>query len=97
MSCIKRGARYPTPNEDGKPKPGTMLRAVYDAMRTGRVIKVRREFGSEAHRLVSQLRDFYGMDIQGTRAGSFLVGEWHGPYYEPIESILAGAASETDM
>lgn len=66
-------------------------------MRTGRVIKVKREFGPEAHRLVAQLRDFYGMDIRGTRAGSTLVGEWHGPYYEPIEAILAGAASENDL
>lgn len=78
---------------DGKPKPGTKLREAYDALRTGQVVSLRAIFGDSASRSShSQLRDFYGMDIEPVREGgrvigSRLVGEWDGPYYVPIERL----------
>lgn len=83
-------------NRDGKPKPGTKLREVYDALRTGAVVNVN-QFSPAKNTSVylAQLRDFYGMDIESVRnVGSRLLGEWEGPYYVPIERIVAGMAGE---
>lgn len=73
-------------NEDGKPRPGTKLRSVYDALRRGEIIPT--------HGLSGQLRDFYGMELSKVYkpgaigcVGSRLVGEWEGPYFVPVERI----------
>lgn len=90
-------------SRDGKPKPGTRLRAMYDALRTGDVVNVLQQFGPNAPMQIDKLRDFYGMEIvkvsrtdgkRGGVAGVRLLGEWEGPYYVPIERIVAGVASE---
>ena len=80
-------------NSDGKPKPGTSLRAVYDALRTGSIVNVTRTGGGA--QTTGQLRDFYGMEIERVgNVGVRLLGEWEGPYYVPIERIVAGMAGE---
>lgn len=87
VSEIKRGAKNPA--KSGAPRPGTRLRAMYDEFRTGRVVDVSREFGTNGLQSIVQLRDFYGMDIESLCGGYRLVGEWEGPYYVPIERIVS--------
>lgn len=62
---------------------------MYDELRTGRVVNVYGEFGGNGSRGVSQLRDFYGMEIETVTGGYRLVGEWDGPYYVPVERIVS--------
>lgn len=91
MKGKKQGAGYR--NSDGKPKTGTVLRQKYDELRAGGIVAI----GSTGYK--NQLSDFYGMDIvpalEGNKVvGSRLLGEWEGPYYVPIERIVAGMAGE---
>lgn len=87
VSEIKNPGKHGTQNKDGKPRAGTPLREKYDRLRMGEIVRLGRS--------KRQLIDFYGMDIVTDRSqGSRLVGEWDGPYYVPIERIVAGAASE---
>lgn len=62
-----------------------------------------RRYSSEVltHRFQLRLQsvDFYGMELatvkEGRRTvGQRLLGEWEGPYYVPIERIVAGMAGE---
>lgn len=72
---------------DGKPKPGTVSRAMYDALRRGERVKPRDY--SKNHSIVEQLTNIYGMELEaGGRDGYRLVGEWEGPYFVPLERIL---------
>lgn len=67
-----------------------MLRTMYDDFQTGRVINVTKSYGANGRRALSQLRDFYGMEIvTDSDGGHRLVGEWEGPYYVPIERIAS--------
>lgn len=95
----KRG--YISP--DGRPKAGTKLRGLYDSLRLGGVVNASCVIGRGSSGYLMQLRDFYGMDIErvartdgkrGGWAGVRLLGEWEGPYYVPIERIVAGMAGE---
>ena len=61
-------------NTDGKPRPGTKLRATYDALRRGEKVSDN----------IETLKTFYGMDISCGR----LIGEWEGPYYVKAERII---------
>ena len=72
---------------DGKPRPGTRLRSVYDRFRRGEVISNCDE--------VMQLRDFYGMEFERIRSprGMRLVGEWEGPYFVRLEQMLQEEAA----
>ena len=88
-----RGKPTARKNADGKPQEGTKLRDLYDRLRSGSVVAV----GNGG--AVRQLVDFYGMELatvkEGRRiVGKRLLGEWEGPYYVPIERIVAGMAGE---
>lgn len=91
MKGKKQGAA--SRNSDGKPKPGTLLRQKYDELRAGGVVAI----GNAGYK--NQLSDFYGMELavvtEGRKKiGCRLLGEWEGPYYVPIERIVAGMAGE---
>jgi hypothetical protein len=82
VSEIKNGSASAYKNSDGKPKSGTKLRRVYDALRRGEIVKL----GGYS----TQLRDMYGMEIERVgKTGTRLLGEWDGPYYVPIERIVS--------
>jgi hypothetical protein len=73
-----------------KPKEGTKLRAIYDALIDGQVVAssdfgVRRgSFGAS----INQLRDYYGLEIEEKQRHSYrCLGEWDGPYFVPIERM----------
>lgn len=64
------------------PKQGTKLREVYDALRRG-------EHVINQYAEINQLQNFYGMVTESTgRRGHYLLGEWEGTYYVPLERIL---------
>lgn len=73
--------------DDGKPRPGTKLREMYDALRRGEEVHSR----GNSSRSFTRLRDDYGMELQSQRGKHGfvkLVGEWEGPYFVPLERIL---------
>ncbi len=71
-------------NKHDAPTPGTKLRAFYDALRRGESIT------NPYPQALFQLRSFYGMEIGHRRGGgSFLIGEWVGPTFVPLDKIIA--------
>lgn len=89
VSEIKKNTTHHSKSNNGMPRSGSRMREMYDALRTGRVVNIYREFGGNASKSMYQLRDFYGMEIEAVTGGYRLVGEWDGPYYVPVERILS--------
>ena len=78
-----KGDRKSHPAE--RPREGTKLRALYDALRRGE--RLRQTPG----RNFTRLRDEYQMELgsaRGPRGGVWLVGEWEGEDFVPLERIL---------
>lgn len=78
-------------NADGRPRPGTKLRAEYDALRRGERIHPR-NFGTP-----EILQSFYGMELRRGPAGFVeLVGEWENGVFLSLDRILEISLAESD-
>jgi hypothetical protein len=74
-------------NADGRPKPGTRLREIYDALRRGEDLHVKKNDGQA----FIKLRDEYGMEFEsrkGPHGYIRLIGEWEGETFVRLEQIL---------
>lgn len=73
-----------SPGAQDAPRPGTKLRAVYDALRRGEIVRHRCD-------QIAKLRLWYGLETcsqRGRGGGVRLVGEWVGQEFVPLEAIL---------
>lgn len=74
------------------PKEGTRLRRLYDLLvsNRGKPIEVPMDSRRFAQSMITQLVDFYGLDIRWFARGQYiLVGEWVGKVY--IDYLSDGA------
>ena len=95
MRCLSvsamKGERRSPPLQK-LPGEGTKLRKFYDILQANKGkpfdYNIRREFGGYSANFMSQLQDFYGLDIRVKRLGRgvdhaeyLLAGEWFGRVY----------------
>lgn len=74
------------------PRPGTKLRAFYDALLSGELVVAGWFFPAKgtAGPCIAQLREFYGCEIiskSGYGGGCVMLGRWDGPYFVPVERL----------
>lgn len=80
-------------NADGRPRPGTKLRAEYDALRRGERIHPKNSGTPEI------LQSFYGMELRsrrGLKGFVELVGEWENGVFMTLDRILEISLTESN-
>lgn len=87
VAQIKRGYTAGSKTVTHAPREGSKLRQFYDLLMTGQSVKARGVISSKQKAsYVSQLTNFYGLEIERDGYGSLkLKGRWDGPYFVPIE------------
>lgn len=87
VAQIKRGYIAGSKTVTHAPREGTKLRQFYDLLMTGQSVKTRGVYSpKQKEAYVSQLVNFYGLEIERDGCGSLkLKGRWDGPYFVPIE------------
>lgn len=81
--------------EDQGPREGTKLREIYDMFKAKPGMPIRFFVDERKHACISQLQDFYGLDIRrvdrNKRGMWILAGEWFGSRYRDyVEERLTG-------
>lgn len=92
---MRRGERKQS-SLDRRPKPGTRLGDLYDALLSGDWVNAF-EIGRGAKgspRYNEDLRDFYDCELETRHpgkskdsGGTRLLGRWDGPYFVPVERL----------
>jgi len=98
VNTIKKGKQSSTIASDGKPKLGSKIRVIYDRLRLGEHIS-KEEIISYVGVSVMyvRLKNDYGMDVAMKNSKYYLLGEYYGPYYVPINKIIAEENNDLTM